>query len=204
MIERWPSVRSACAVVLLVVAAAATAHAQATGAPEPEPDKSMTSAHDGFVKGDMNKASEEIKKAATYVHAQEQKVVKSAAAGVKKAGDDLDRLSADVKQGAVKSADDLKKAFAKADHALAAAWHATAESEQKAGQNTSAAVANATAALEGAAKWTGSKLDAGAQAAVDAVHRAERGAKMGMDAVGRTLRGIGQGIADMGKRIGGS
>src|SRR5262245_30844253 len=202
MISRWSSVWSVCVVVVLMVGVA-TAYAQATGAPTVEPDKSMASAHEAFVKGDLNKASEHIKKAAGYLHAQEKKVAKDASAGVKKAGDDLDRLSADVKKGAVKSPDDLKKAFAKADHALATAWHATAEQEQKAGKDASRSVTSATSALEGAASWTGSKLDTGAQAAVDAVHTAGRGARMGTDAVGRAIRGIGDGIADVGRKIGG-
>jgi hypothetical protein len=163
----------------------------------------MTSAHESFVKGDMNKASENIKKAASYLHAQEKKVAKETSAGVKKAADDLDRLSADVKKGTVKSPDELKKAFAKADHALATAWHATAEQEHKAGKDATGAVTNASSALEGAAKWTGSKLDTGAQAAVDAVHTAGRGARMGADAVGRAIRGVGDGIADVGRKIGG-
>jgi hypothetical protein len=185
------------------MASVATAYAQATGAPATEPDKSLTSAHEAFVKGDMNKASEHIKKAAAYLHAQEKKVAKDASGGLKKAADDLDQLSADVKKGTVKSPDELKKAFAKADHALATAWHATAEQEQKAGKDASSSITNASSALEGAAKWTGSKLDTGAQAAVDAVHKAGRGARMGVDAVGRAIRGVGDGIADVGRKIGG-
>src|SRR5215469_3970254 len=177
MISRWFSVWSICVVVVLM-AGVATAYAQATGAPEVEPDKSMASAHESFIKGDMNEASEHIKKAA----------------------DDLDRLSANVKKGAVTSPDDLKKAFAKADHALATAWHATAEQEQKAGKDATTSITHASSALEGAARWTGSKLDTGAQ---DAVHTAGRGAKMGANAVGRAIRGIGDGIADVGRKIGG-
>ena len=92
---------------------------------------------------------------------------------------------------------------AKADHALATAWHATAEQEQKAGKAASTSITHASDALEGAAKWTGAKLDAGARAAVDATHAARRGARMGADAIGRAIRDIGEGIADMGRKIGG-
>src|SRR5262245_50135465 len=106
MISKWSSVWSVCVVVLM--AGVATAYAQATGAPTVEPDKSMASAHESFVKGDMNKASEHIKKAAAYLHTQENKVAKDTSAGVKKAADDLDRLSANVKKGAVTSPDDLR------------------------------------------------------------------------------------------------
>jgi hypothetical protein len=202
MIRRGSSVWSVL-VVGMLVAGVATAHAQAPAPPTVEPDRSMASANEAFAKGDMNTASEQIKKAAAYLRAQEQKVVKQTAAGLKKAADDLDRLSADVKKGAVKSADDLKTAFAKADHALAKAWHATAEQEQKAGKAASTSITHASEALEGAARWTGAKLDAGAQAAVDAANAAKRGARMGADAVGRAIRGLGEGIADVGRKIGG-
>jgi len=180
-----------------------TVYAQSQAEFSSEPDKSMATAHESFIKGDINKATAEIKKAATYVHAQEKKVAKDAAPSVKKAAEDLDRLGTDVEKGMVKSGDELKKTFAQVDYALATAWHATAEQEQKAGKNASAAARSAGAGLEGAAKWTGSKLDAGAQAAVDAVHTAGRGARLGVDALGRVIRGIGEGIADVGKKIGG-
>src|SRR5215467_4450927 len=162
MISRWFSVWSICVVVVLMAGVAA-AYAQATGAPEVEPDKSMASAHESFVKGDMNEASEHIKKAA------------------------------------VTSPDDLKKAFAKADHALATAWHATAEQEQKAGKDATTSITHASSALEGAARWTGSKLDTGAQAAVDAVHTAGQGAKMGANAVGRAIKGHRRGYRRRGQ-----
>ena len=203
MIRKRSLVGSVSIVVVMLMAGAATAYAQATDALAVEPDKSMASDNEAFAKGDANKASDQIKKAAAYLHTQEKKVAKEASAGLKKAADDLDRLSSDVKKGAVKSADDLKKAFAKADHALATAWHATAEQEQKAGKAASTSITHASDALEGAAKWTGAKLDAGAQAAVDATHAARRGARMGADAIGRAIRDIGEGIADMGRKIGG-
>ena len=195
-------VRSAWGVAMLV-ASIATVHAQAPAEFAGEPDKSMASAGEALAKGDTSKAAEYIGKAAAYVRAQEQKVAKDASMGLKKAADELDRLGAEVKKGAVKSADALKKTFAKTDHALATAWHATADQEQKAGKDASGALRSAGAGLENAAKWAGTKLDSGAQAAVDALNQAERGARMGAEAVGRTIRGLGDGISDLGRRIGG-
>jgi len=188
---------------VLLMASIATVYAQAPTDFRGEPDTSMASAHESFVKGDMNKAAAEIKKAAAYVRTQEKKVAKDTAAGVKKAAEDLEQLGAEVKKGAVKSGDELKKTFAQVDHALATAWHATAEQEQKAGKNATNAARSAGAGLEGAARWTGTKLDAGAQAAVDAVNTAGRGARLGVDTLGRAIRGIGDGIADVGRKIGG-
>jgi len=196
------SVFSVC-IVALVAVGIATVHAQAPGDFAGEPDKSMASAYQSFVDGKMDKSAEQIKKAAGYVRKQEKMVAKDAAAGVKGAADDLDRLSAEVKKGTVKSADELKKTFAKADHAMASAWYATAEAEQKAGKDPTKAAKTAGAGLEAAANWAGTKLDAGAQAAVDALRTAGRGAKMGADALGRAISSLGSGIADLGKKIGG-
>lgn len=195
-------VRSACAAAILA-AGIVTVHAQAPGDFAGEPDKSMASAREALVGGDTSKAAEYLEKAATYVRAQEKKVAKGASMGLKKAGDELDRLGAEVKKGTVKTPDALKKTFVQTDHALATAWHATAEQEQKAGKDASGALRSAGAGLEGAAKWAGAKLEAGAQAAVDALNQAERGSRLGTEAVGRTLRGLGDGIADLGRRIGG-
>src|SRR5262245_45786007 len=100
MIRRPSSVWSV-SIVVVLMAGVAMVYAQAPGAPAVEPDKSMASADEAFAKGDMNKASDQIKKAAAYLHAQEKKVVKDASAGLKKAADDLDRLSSEVKKGAV-------------------------------------------------------------------------------------------------------
>src|SRR5215475_13290157 len=80
-----------------------TVYAQTPAEFSGEPDKSMATAHESFIKGDIHKATAEIKKAATYVHAQEKKVAKDAAPSVKKAAEDLDRLGADVEKGMVKS-----------------------------------------------------------------------------------------------------
>jgi hypothetical protein len=200
MISRVSSIVSACIIAVLI---AGLAHAQAPGDFKSEPDKSMAAAHESFLKGDMNKAAEHIKKATAYVRAQEKKVSKGAAKGLKKAGDDLEKLGADVKKGTVKSADELKKTFAKVDHALATAWHATAEQEQKAGKDATGALRSAGAGLQGAAAWTGTKLNDGAQAAVDGLSKAGRGVKLGADAVGNAFRGLGEGIADLGRKIGG-
>lgn len=202
MTSRVSSVWSACIVALLVTSSAMV-YAQAPGDFAGEPDKSMARAHESFIKGDMNKAAEHLKKAAAHVRTQEKKVAKDASQAVKKAGDDLERLSGEVKTGAVKSPDELKKAFAQVDHALATAWHATAEQEQKAGKDATRSAWSAAAGLEGAARWTGTKLEGGAQAAVDTVNKAGRTARLGVETVGRAIRGIGDGIAHVGRRIGG-
>src|SRR4030042_3832691 len=88
-----------------------------------EPDKTMASAHESFLKGEMNKAAAQINKAAAYVKKEADKVAKDTKEGVKKAGDDRDKLGQGVKKGTGKSSDELKKSLAKVAYALAKAWH---------------------------------------------------------------------------------
>src|SRR5215470_2755439 len=78
-----------------------------------EPDKAMAAAHESFVKGDAKKAANDIDKAADYVKKQSAHVAADSKAEMDKAGAELDKLGDGVKKGTVKSADDLKKTFAK-------------------------------------------------------------------------------------------
>src|ERR1700754_2136671 len=129
-----------------------------------EPDKTMAASHQSFLKGDTDKAAAQIHKAAAYVKKESGEVTSSAKAGLQKAGDALDKLGDDVKSGTVKSADELKKTFASVDHALAEGWHKTAEQAKASGQDAGDALRKAASALDGAAKWSGTKLNQGAQA----------------------------------------
>ena len=179
-------------------------HAQAPGDFASEPDKSMASANESFLKGDMDKAAEHIHKAAVYLRSEGDKVAKDASKPVKKAADDLERLGQNVKKGSVKSGDQLKKGFAEADHQLAKAWHTSADQARKAGQDATVPLQKAAAALTGAATWSGVKLQQGAQASVDGVTKAGQGMRLGAETVGGFFRGIGDGIADVGQHLTGS
>ena len=75
--------------------------------------------------------------------------------------------------------------------------------QQKASKGATKAATTVGAELEDAASWVDTKLDAGAKAAVDALHTAGRGERMGVDALGSPIRRFGSGIADLGKKIGG-
>ena len=166
-----------------------------------EPDKSMAAAHESFLKGDMNQASDQIGKASASVKRQANEVAKDAKSGVTKAAADLDKLGQSVKAGSVKSVDELNKSFAKVDHALATAWHKTAAETQKAGKDATGPLTRAAAGLDGAAKWSGSKLQQGAQASVDAIRKAGQGVQTGAAAVGNWFQNIGDGISDLGGRL---
>ena len=169
-----------------------------------EPDKTMAAAHESFLKKDMNKAAGQISTAADYVKKEADKVTQDAKEGVKKAGDQLSELGQDVKAGTVKSGDELMKTFGQVDHALAKAWHMTADEAKKAGKDSSDALKKAGASLEGAVRWSGNKLEAGAQASVEAVKKLHKGAIKGVksasEEVDSWFKGIGQGIEDLGRK----
>ena len=170
-----------------------------------EVDKTMASAHESFLKGEMNKAAEQINKAAAYVKKEADKVTKDAREGVKKAGEDLEKLGQRVKKRTVKSSDELKKTFAKVDYELTRAWHKTAEEAKKSGKDPSNALREAGVWLEGAAKWSVTQLKEGTQASIEAVKKVGKGAGEGLKAgakeVDKLLKGIGEGIEDIARKL---
>jgi hypothetical protein len=185
-----------------LLAASLASHAQTSLSDfSGEPDKNMAAAHESFLKGDMKKASKDIHKASAYVKKQTGQVAKAGRSSVKKAGAELDKLAKSVKAGAVKSDDELKKTFAKVDHALASAWHQTAAQSQKAGKDMGGALKKAGVALEGAAKWSGNTLQEGAQASVDGIKKAGKGVQTSAQQVGQWFQGIGDGISALGQKL---
>jgi hypothetical protein len=163
-----------------------------------EPDKTLASAHESFVKGETQKAGDEIDKAGDYLKKESRDVSEASKADMDKAGDDLKKLGGDVKSGAVKSDDDLKKAFAKTDHETAKAWHETADEARKAGKDSLADLKKAGNSLEGAAKWSGHEVDDGTQKTLDAVKHA---GKASADQADEWWNGIGHGIDDLGHKL---
>ena len=192
--------------IAALMAAIPAGHAQPSTADfKTEPDKTMAAAHESFVKGDMNKAGDQIKQAAAYVTKQSDKVAAGSKAGMKKAGNELDKLGDDVKAGTVKSGDALKKTFAKVDHETANCWHKTAAESKQAGKDSTAALKQAGAGLEGAAKWSGHELSAGTKASVNGLKKAGEatgaGVKAGAEQVDKWFKGIGDGIDDLGHKL---
>ena len=194
------------ATVVLSIAGATLALAQVN--PDDfteEPDKTMAASHASFVKGDTAKASQQIRKAATYVRNESSEVAASAKEDVEKAAASLDKLGRDVKNGTVKSGDELKKTFARVDHALAVGWHKTAEEAKNSGKETGVALKKAGTALDGAAKWSGTKLKQGAQASVRTLQKAGKktgeAIKAGAQQVEEWFNDIGNGIKDVGRKL---
>ena len=97
-------------IIAVSIAAVAATYAQTSPNDfDGEADKSMAASHESFVKGDTNKAAEQIRKAAVYLRKESDEVAADAKEGLKKAADELDGLGQDVKKGAVKSGDELSR-----------------------------------------------------------------------------------------------
>ena len=118
-----------------------------------------------------------------------------------KAGDDLSAFGKKVKAGAVKSDKELKKQFARADNAVAGAWHATAEESMKAGHDAGAALKKAGESVSDAARWSGTRLKKGTQASVNAVKTVGAGVKAGGKETAAWFQGIGDGIKDVAHKL---
>jgi hypothetical protein len=196
---------SQCWIAVLAAVGMSLSALAATNELTTQPDKSMAAAHKSFLKGDMNKASAEIHKAATYVKSQSDKVAAGSKDGVKKSGEALDKLGDDVKAGTVKSEAELNKAFAKTDHALADAWHQTAVAAKNSGKATTRALKQTGSALAGAAHWSGHQLNAGTQKSVDAVKSATaasiKASKDSAKEVDGWFKDLGDGIKEVGQKL---
>jgi hypothetical protein len=205
MNKKFLSVLSMLTIATLMAAIPAVYAQTSPGNFTNESDKAMASAHESFLKGEMNKAAEQIHKASAYVKKEADKVAKDTREGVKKAGDDLDKLGQGVKKGTVKSGDELKKTFAKVDYELAKAWHKTADEAKKSGKDSSHALREAGAWIEGAAQWSATQLKEGTQASLEAVKKVgkgvAKGAKSGAEEVDKLFKGIGDGIEDVGRKL---
>lgn len=189
------------ALLLTTLPAAQAQPAFASG----EPEKSLTAAHDSFVKKDMDAAARHIHNAALIVKNESKKVSGASKVGMHRAGDELDRLGRDVKAGTVKSDAAVKRTFAKVDHQMAECWHKTAVESKKSGQDATADLKKAGESLAGAAKWSGYKLSEGTKASVDGIKKAsiatDKDVKTRAADVDKWFKGIGDGIEDLGRKL---
>src|SRR4030043_393926 len=103
MNKKYFSILSMLIIAVLMAAISAVYAQTPPGDFTNEPDKTMASAHESFLKGEMNKAAAQINKAAAYVNKEADKVAKDTKEGGKKAGDDREKPGQGVKKGTVKT-----------------------------------------------------------------------------------------------------
>jgi hypothetical protein len=188
--------------IAAVLAAVPAAYAQTrTDQFKSQTDKVMAAGHESFVKKDLNKSSEQFRHAAEYVRRDSDKVAEHTKEEVRIAGHELEKLAEGIKKGTVKSSEEINKCCAQTDHALAKAWHATAEEAHKYGKDSNADLRKAGEALDGAAKWSGHQLSERTKASVHALAKsgetAGKGVKASAHDVDKWFKDIGQGIKDL-------
>jgi hypothetical protein len=131
-----------------------------------EPDKTMAVAREYFLKGDRSKATAEIRKVALFLKKDSVEVVTECKTSLEDAARELEKLGEDVKKGVAKSDAELSTVFARTDYALATSWNSTAAQSGKTDREE--ALKRAGSALLGAAKWSASKLQGGADSPLKA------------------------------------
>ena len=170
-----------------------------------QPEKSMAQAHEAFVKGDTKDACGDISIAADYVKKQSRFMAADTKEAMDKTERELTKLRDGVEKGTVKSGDELKKTFAKADHQMAKCWHNTAQEAQKAGKDSTYALKRTAERLDGASRWSGHQLDEGTKKSLTAVESVGQGAGKGVKAAAAELdqwsKSLGHGIEELGKKL---
>jgi len=117
MNKRSYSVLSMLIIAAWIVAIPAVYAQTSSGDFTNEPDKTMASATNRFSRGD-GQGSRADQQGSGLCEERGDKVAKDSKEGVKKAGDELEKLGKG-EEGHVKSGDELKKTFAKVDYELA-------------------------------------------------------------------------------------
>ncbi len=171
-----------------------------------QPEKSMATAYEAFVKGNTGDACGYISIAANYVKTQARlSMTADSKEGMAKVERELLKLREGVEKGTVKSGDELKKTFAKAEYESARCWHKTAQEAQKAGKDSTYALKRTAERLDGASRWSGHQLDAGTKkslAAVEGVGQGtNKGVKAGTAELDQWCKSLGHGIEELGKKL---
>lgn len=84
-----------------------------------EPPLHMERAREGFLKKEFGRTSQELHKTGGYLHAAASHADEEVKGMLRDSAEELDLLSASVKEGTVESVEELERAFARAEHALA-------------------------------------------------------------------------------------
>ena len=91
------------------------------------------------------------------------------------------------------------------DHALAVGWHKTAEEAKNSGKDAGDALRKAGAALDGAAKWSGTKLKQGSSSlypnSPESRQENRRSYQGGAKQVEGWFNDIGNGIKEVGRKL---
>jgi hypothetical protein len=171
-----------------------------------EPEEHFRKARESFLKKNVKAAAAEIRKGAAFLKLETSHATGEVKEGLTASIGELERLAQGVEKGTVTSTQELRRAFARADRALAKQhFQKTAESWSKKEINKAGHELKAANDVELAAAWAGYKLDATTAAVIkDARAIAAKlieDAGWTTDEVGKGLDAVGKEIEKLGKQI---
>jgi hypothetical protein len=172
-----------------------------------EPQEHFQKAHESFLKKDLQRAAEDIRKAAAFVKVEAGRAKDDGKQALLTSVRDLDTLADEVEHGSISSVKQLDEAFGRVDHALAAHHHRMAKEfeAQKAAQKAGYELKAAALYVEQGLAWAGQKADASGAAAIQGAQTlagkliAEGGTVL--DRFGQGYEAIGNAIEQLGQKI---
>jgi|GEM_PF-1600523 len=165
-----------------------------------EPEQFFRRARRDFNSGRRRAAAREIRAAGALIELEAGRHDAQNKSGLDQSANQLKQLAAGVQDGSVKSVNQLDRAFAQADLALARHYHDMAANYQGSDHGKVGRWLQAAAnSVSGAASWSKQKLSAGGKSTVSEARKLgnqiESGTGWAADKVGKSLSGLGQEIS---------
>lgn len=170
-------------------------------------EQTFQKAKKDYLDKNLKSAAEQIQKASDYMKAEAEKASATGKEALTASAHELNKLSDDVKKGAVKSVKGLDDAFARAYHAMAADAHAKSMKAwaEKQSVKTGDALDSATKDLKHGLAWTGQKIEKGTKEVIrkseELALKLKKKSSVVAEDVGKGLQKTGDEIEKFGKRV---
>jgi hypothetical protein len=171
-------------------------------------EKQFHDAREKFLKKEYQNAAAEIRRGAAFLDEEAKLATDDRKKALIASARELDQLADRERKGAVHSVQELERAFARAEHALARYYHSKAleswygKAVPDAGRHLKAAAVH----LENALDWAGHRLEAGGMQAIQEGKRIgekmEKGAGWGDSEVRKAIEDMKKEIDEGGHKIG--
>jgi hypothetical protein len=170
-------------------------------------EQTFQKAKQDYLDKNMDAAAAQIKKGAAFMKEESIKASDKGKEALAESARDLEKLSADVKKGSVKSVKKIEDAFGRAYHALARDAHvkSTESWAKKESANAGESLDKAAIYLERGLTWTGQKIETGTKNVMKkskelSAKLKEKGRVVAED-IGKNLKEAGNEIEKFGKKI---
>lgn len=172
-----------------------------------QPQRHFTSAASAYAAKDYALAAAEIRKGESYVRKEAGRATGLAKTGLADSADQLEDVARNVQTGSEQDAAVLRRAFARANQALAVQYRTLANGSwaRKEYDEAGHELRSSAQSLESGADWVGAQARADASATVADTRalgdKLSSGAKWTRDEVAKGMVNLGDGIEEMGKKI---